>query len=179
MAVDTEDLKAQPQSAKEAKAAAKAAKVHAKAMRPWYKKKRFILLALIILGIGAAASGGSKSKSSNTSNNASAATKAPAGVKSVDTNASHPAAGDVEVTKCAEGQFGLAEVAVTITNHTSKRSNYSVQMNLTDAAGNKVGEGIAASNNVEAGQSALEKVAATNSAPFTKCEIKEVSRFAA
>lgn len=42
------------------KADAKAAKAHAKAMRPWYKKKRWIgLIALVLLvGISAVASGG-------------------------------------------------------------------------------------------------------------------------
>jgi hypothetical protein len=35
--------------AKSAKAAAKAAKAHAKALRPWYKKKRFIFSGIIVL----------------------------------------------------------------------------------------------------------------------------------
>ncbi len=55
---------APPMSPKEAQAQAKAAKAHAKALRPWYKKKRYIIglgiLAVII--ISAIASGGSKDK---------------------------------------------------------------------------------------------------------------------
>ena len=40
------------------KAAAKAAKAYAKASRPWFKKKRYILLILIVLGIGISVAGG-------------------------------------------------------------------------------------------------------------------------
>jgi hypothetical protein len=50
-------------SHKDAKAQAKAAKAHAKAMRPWYKKKRFILpliLLVLVIAIAAASSGGSE-----------------------------------------------------------------------------------------------------------------------
>lgn len=51
----------QPRSHKEAKADAKAAAAYAKAQRPWYKKKRFILslgLLLLIIVIAAGSSGG-------------------------------------------------------------------------------------------------------------------------
>jgi hypothetical protein len=47
-------------SARDAKAQAKAAKAHAKAMRPWFKKKRVMLplVLVVIIGIAVAASGG-------------------------------------------------------------------------------------------------------------------------
>jgi hypothetical protein len=53
---------AQPQVRGDARAEAKAAKAYAKAQRPWYKKKRFIIpIALIVLiGIGAAVGGGTE-----------------------------------------------------------------------------------------------------------------------
>lgn len=50
-----------PESARDAKARAKGEKAYAKAQRPWYKKKRFILplgLLLLIIIIGVATSGG-------------------------------------------------------------------------------------------------------------------------
>jgi hypothetical protein len=54
----------------EARAEAKAAKARAKAMRPWYRKKRFwllgIIVLLIIIGIAASASGGKGSPSPTT-----------------------------------------------------------------------------------------------------------------
>lgn len=54
---------------KEANAEAKAAKANAKAMRPWFKKKRIILpLALVVIvGISMASGGGSDSGSTSTS----------------------------------------------------------------------------------------------------------------
>jgi hypothetical protein len=56
-----------PRSHREAKAQAKAAAAYAKAQRPWYKKKRFILsIALVLLVVAiAAGSGGSKSGGSS------------------------------------------------------------------------------------------------------------------
>ena len=56
--------------AKEAKADAKAAKAKAKAMQPWYKKKRVIIPALLVLLIALIAIGtGSDSNDSTTANN--------------------------------------------------------------------------------------------------------------
>ncbi len=50
----------QPESARDAKARAKGEKAYAKASRPWYKKKRFILPLglLLVIVIGAALGGG-------------------------------------------------------------------------------------------------------------------------
>lgn len=58
----------------EAKAEAKASKARAKAMRPWYKKKRFIVLIafVVLIGIIVASSSGEdddKPNASNSSNN--------------------------------------------------------------------------------------------------------------
>ncbi|MHB1725026.1 MAG: DUF4352 domain-containing protein [Acidimicrobiales bacterium] len=53
-----------PSDPKSAKAAAKAAKAHAKALRPWYKKKRFILSGLILIII-IAASANASNKTTN------------------------------------------------------------------------------------------------------------------
>jgi hypothetical protein len=49
----------QGQDYKQAKAAAKAAKAFAKAQRPWYKKKRYLLSLAAILLVGIVAAGGS------------------------------------------------------------------------------------------------------------------------
>jgi hypothetical protein len=49
----------QPPSRRDAKADAKAAKAHTKALRPWYKKKRWILSLGLILLIGIASVGSS------------------------------------------------------------------------------------------------------------------------
>src|SRR5690606_17373878 len=47
-----------PASRKEAKAAAKAARAHAKALRPWYRKKRWWAVGALVLVIGVAAVAG-------------------------------------------------------------------------------------------------------------------------
>ncbi|HVV38338.1 MAG TPA: hypothetical protein VHC63_17145, partial [Acidimicrobiales bacterium] len=61
-----------------AKADARAEKARAKAMRPWFKKKRFIIpLALVALGIIASVgSSGGGTKDANANDNASATTAA-------------------------------------------------------------------------------------------------------
>ncbi len=67
----------QPNSAKESKADAKAEKARAKAMRPWFKKKRFILplavVAVIVLStaLRGGNSGGSTASSNDSTNNSS------------------------------------------------------------------------------------------------------------
>lgn len=63
---------------KEAKAQAKAQKAHAKALRPWYKKKRFMipLVLVVIFGIAAAAGGGGDTKDTNTASDNTNTTQA-------------------------------------------------------------------------------------------------------
>jgi hypothetical protein len=53
----------EPPSPRDAKAEARAAKAYAKALRPWYRKKRYIfsLGAIVLIGIAAAAGGGTDS----------------------------------------------------------------------------------------------------------------------
>lgn len=49
----------QPKGKKEAKAEAKAEKAHQKAMRPWYKKKRYVIpLAILVIIVVASIAGG-------------------------------------------------------------------------------------------------------------------------
>lgn len=58
---DTSNPQPPSMNAKDAKAQAKASKAHAKALRPWYKKKRFMIplaLVLLVVVISAAGAGG-------------------------------------------------------------------------------------------------------------------------
>lgn len=148
-------------------------KALAKASRPWYLKKRFWALGAfgIIIVAAAAGSGGSGSGTTDTKQNG--------GVSSLSNNGENPPQADVAMSKCTNGEYGLADVEVTITNHSSKRSNYTVSLNLLDSSGVKVGEGTAISNNIEAGQSAVESVLASSSGKtFATCQVTEVNRFA-
>lgn len=68
----------EPQSSLNPEAQAKADKAYAKAMRPWYKKKRFILPAILLVAIAiSSASGGGSSDSNKSSESKPAATSKP------------------------------------------------------------------------------------------------------
>lgn len=69
-----------PMDAKTAKAAAAMAKAQAKALRPWYKKKRFLVGGALVVLIGLAMASGGGSKDSTTSSpDAPAATSPDSG----------------------------------------------------------------------------------------------------
>ncbi len=168
-------------NAKDAKANAKAAAAYAKAQRPFWKKKRFILsgahLAIIIIAV--ASGGGSSDKDK------SPADKSPTdktGVQSISGNKSNPPEADVVIDSCDyEDVIGTVTAKLTITNNSSKRSNYLITINIEDGSGIKIGEALASSNNVEGGQVAKEDALGTISGEKPadmKCIIKEVNRFA-
>jgi hypothetical protein len=86
----------QGQDYKDAKAAAKAAKAYAKAQRPWYKKKRYILslAGILLVVVAAASSGGTTEKSGTTtpSQSGAAAEKPATDNASESTSKAAPAA---------------------------------------------------------------------------------------
>lgn len=94
--------------------------------------------------------------------------------------ADNPPAADVTLTSCAKTVISSVDVKVTIVNHSSKRSNYVIEISLIDGSGVKVGDGFASSNNVEAGQTATETgFASLTGSPATfTCKIASVSRYA-
>jgi hypothetical protein len=146
------------------------AKALAKAGRPWYAKKRFWLLGVIgVLAIVAVAS--------NSGRTSGTGAHTQGGVSTLSSNAKYPPQADVTLTGCAAGTI-MPDVKVTITNHSPERSNYLVSLNLLDASGTKIGEGTAASNNVEPAQTAIEDVLATANGTLATCNITEVNRFA-
>jgi hypothetical protein len=142
----------------------------------WIKRHKFLtaVIVLVVLAILGSLGG---SDNDNTNNTDTPKTTSPAGVSS-NNSGNHAAANDVVISTCTTGAY-FPEVKVTITNHTSKRSNYSLEVTLLDSSGNKVGDGFAASNNVEAGQTAYVDVAATTTGAFSSCNIASVSRYAA
>lgn len=81
-----------PEIPRDPKAEAAAAKAYAKAQRPWYKKKRFMIpLGLVVLSIAAAAgSGGDKSSNSSDSDAANQAPDATDASANTDTPAANP-----------------------------------------------------------------------------------------
>jgi hypothetical protein len=142
----------------------------AKASRPWYAEKRFWALGLVAFFVTMTALGASKTPASSEN---------VGGVRTLSVNGANPPQADVTLTSCSIGEYGLPSVKILITNRSSGRSNYIVSVNLLDAAGTKIGEGFASSNNVEAGQSAVDDVAAMVSAgTLARCVVTEVNRFA-
>lgn len=148
-------------------------KAMAKASRPWYLKKKFWALGVVgIIIVAAAAGGGSDGSKGSTS------TKSNGGVSTLSNNGSNPPQADVAITACSTGLIG-PEAALRITNHSSGRSDYMVSVNFLDASGTKVAEGTAFSNNIEAGQSAVEKaVGFTETKGALTCTVTDVNRFA-
>ena len=110
---------------KKAKADAKAAKARAKSLRPWYRKKRFILvIAIVAIIVIAIASNASKKSSSPTS---SGPTPTVAGVNQGAGSAD--ASGDVSgATLGQPDALCIWGSTLTVTNHSSKRSNYLIEL---------------------------------------------------
>jgi flagellar basal body-associated protein FliL len=85
---------------------------------------------------------------------------------------------DVTVTACgADSGGGKPTASGTILNHSSKASNYVIQITFTDPQGNTVSEGVAAVKDVAADETATWNLTGprdTNGA--VKCEITDVSR---
>jgi len=118
-----------PMDAKSAKAAAKAAKAHAKALRPWYKKKRFIFSGVIVvLIIVIAASAGAK-KSNPGPAPTSGGNKNPAGC--VAKPASYP---DQQSTDCVALPNNAVALANTTVTATWTRSTDTLGSNVICAA---------------------------------------------
>lgn len=168
----------------EAKAEAAAAKARAKALRPWYRKKRFIiptfLVALAV--IGAIAGGGEDDP--DTTSAVDIVTESPASAAPTPTiqtrsdNTDNPPGDDVKITKCADSSFGVPEVEIQVTNHSSKRSSYMVTIAFEDAANVKAGDATDFVNNVEPGQVARSQPFGTATGEWSTCRITDVERTA-
>lgn len=169
-------------SAKEAKAQAKAAKAYAKAQRPFWKKKRVLLPAalLLVIVIAVATGGGGDD---DTTKSSTVASQGDAGVS--NGFGTKDASADVKVGKLGDADilsFRKAELAIT--NNSSKRSNYFIELSLESPDGKtQYDTANATAQNVEPGQSTAGTVL-----PFTKAKgapadavvkVKSVSRTAA
>lgn len=167
---------------KSAKAEAKAAQAHAKAMRPWFKKKRFIVpIILVVIVIAASAGAGGGGDTDVASGGGAAGTEQSAGASGVDTmsnNEENPPQADVAVESCAVGEFDYVETKLRVTNNSSERSMYFIDVVIEGADGSQIESGFASVDNLEPGQSTVTDVGLMAEAPgqdFT-CRIVEVER---
>lgn len=160
---------------REAKADAKAEKARAKSLRPWWKKKRFILpIVLIVIVIGVSAGSSGTSDDNDRSDVASGAKN------DFSTNRENPPEADVEITSCEKTVIDTVEVGLRVTNNSSKESDYMITLTVEDASGSKIGDGFASTSNVDAGQTAnIDGVATlTGEGDDFECSVEEVERFA-
>ncbi|MER6396823.1 FxLYD domain-containing protein [Kitasatospora sp. NPDC001603] len=91
------------------------------------------------------------------------------------------ATGDVELAGCeVDATLHWPSAQLKVTNHSSKSSNYMIQVEFVDAAGTRIGEGVAATNNLAAGQAAtLKAQGATDAKGKVSCKVTNVTRYAA
>lgn len=85
---------------------------------------------------------------------------------------------DVTVAACrADSGGGRPTASGKILNHSSKTSNYVIQLTFTDPQGNTVSEGVAAVKDVAADETATwDLTGARDANGAVKCEITDVSR---
>jgi hypothetical protein len=168
-----------------AHARAKAAKAHAKALRPWYRKKRFIglgvLAALFAVGVASSGSGGDEPAEVAATTDADAAGATDDGPRTMSGNTEFPPGDDVEISSCqVDDVLGWPSADLSITNNSPEPSDYMVSVNFT-VDGVKIGEGAALSSNVDPGQRAVATAQGTGDVgdgQAVTCEIVEVERFA-
>ncbi|MFF3562051.1 FxLYD domain-containing protein [Streptomyces sp. NPDC002574] len=88
--------------------------------------------------------------------------------------------GDVKLIACEIEAFTTWPSAkLTITNRSSKTSNYMVQVEFVDAKGTRISEGFAGTNNLRPGQSAQEVAQGTAEATGkVTCRVTDVTRYA-
>ncbi len=97
--------------------------------------------------------------------------------------ASGPAhAEDVAITACAaDPTTGFADAKVTVTNHSSKTSNYAITIAFESQDGTtQIGTGLVAVSNLASGQQSPQDASSlvTATGPFT-CKVADITRYAA
>jgi hypothetical protein len=173
---------------KEAKAQAKAAKAAAKAMRPWFKKKRFWLLGVIVIIVVAVATqGGSDTTTTTTpgadeSSSEAESSGATATEDTIGTGlGSKDASGDIDSFDCGTPDaIGVRYPEVKVTNRSEKTSTYFVTMEYESADGStKYDETIILISSLDSGQTMTEEGIITNEIPDgAVCKITEIQRTA-
>lgn len=126
----------------------------------------------LLIGVALLAVGVSSGKSSNS-------TDSNAPLTSSD-NSGHPPAGDVHITSCTvDPLLGSPSAKLTVVNHTSKASDYNVQVAFLDKAGVRIDSGYALESNVRPGQRVLSLAQGlTEVHGVIRCTVNTVDRTA-
>ncbi|WP_327169532.1 FxLYD domain-containing protein [Streptomyces subrutilus] len=113
---------------------------------------------------------------------ASAAPSAPAKAPASEPAAPAPkgAEADVKITSCeVDSATNWAKANLTITNGSSKKSNYLINVEFVNASGTRVGEAIAATNNLAPGQAAQQTAQGLDQIKDkVTCKVTSVTRYA-
>lgn len=136
---------------------------------------------VVVLGVVGVALGGSDSGSDTGSDGVLEVTAAPSkGAAAPEAAAPKGAEGDVKITGCeVNDSTGWPKADVLITNRSSKTSNYIVSVEFVDGSGKRLGDAMAASNNVAAGQEVEEDAQSLDKVTGkVTCKVTEVTRYA-
>lgn len=169
--------------AKQAKADAKIAKTKAKALRPWFKKKRFLgLIAIGVIAVIVIASGQGSTPATNTESSDSSV-DSNSGSTTEDTIGtglgSQDASGDIDSLDCGSPDaIGAIYPSVKITNRSEKRSNYFVTVTFESPdASTKYDEALIMVTSLNPGQSMSEEGIVLNEMPADAiCKVTEIQR---
>jgi hypothetical protein len=87
-------------------------------------------------------------------------------------------ADDVQSTRCGTNEAGFLIATIDVTNDSSERSNYVIQVAFEDGEGDQITSATAFLDNVEPGQSASAEASTTVEPPAqVDCRVVEVERF--
>ncbi|MEU0631072.1 FxLYD domain-containing protein [Streptomyces sp. NPDC005989] len=86
---------------------------------------------------------------------------------------------DVKVTGCTVNSSTTWPAAdVEIVNHSEEKSNYIVSVEFVNSAGDRLGEGMAATNNLAPGQKSVQKAQGLDATSGkVTCKVTDVSRY--
>ena len=168
--------------AKRAKAAAKAAQAEAKALRPFYKKKRWWAIgAIAIIAIASATSGGGSTPSNSDASESSSET-GDSTENTISTGlGSKDASADIVSIDCGSpDSIGVTYSKVVIKNNSSKASDYFVTVVYESADGSmRYDDTIASAMNINPGQSTEAEGMIMEEIPAGAiCRVSEVQRTA-
>jgi hypothetical protein len=163
-------------AAKDAKIAAKVAKAEAKALRPFYKKKRWWLVGgVAVIVVASVAGAGSSEQTSNSGSNSETSGGVSSGLGSKDASA------DVIDLDCGQPDIiGAIYPKVTIKNNSSKASTYFITVVYESADGaTRYDSTIVSSMGLGPGQTTVEEGIVMGDIPSGAiCKVTEVQRTA-
>ncbi|MFM9037035.1 MAG: hypothetical protein ACKOJ9_05040 [Actinomycetota bacterium] len=170
-------------AAREAKAEAKAAKARAKGLRPFYKMKRWWLLAIVVaIAVGSALGSSGSEGSSDSGSSKSSGSGESSTDNSIGTGlGSKDASADINSLDCGTpDSIGITYPSVSVTNNSSKTSTYFITVVAESADGaTKYDDTTIMITELASGQTMTEEGMFTNELPAGAiCKITEVQRTA-